>query len=273
MPNIINQIKVLIQYRHLLWSLAIKDIKVKYRNPILGVLWTMITPLVTIFILKLVFSTIMKMEIKDYPFFIYLMTAIFPWVFFSSSINEAIESILNNRELIKKTYFPRQIIPVSVVLANLLNFIPAVIVMFLILFLYKIELTMMIFLLPVIILLQAIFTVGLALILSTLQVFVRDVKYILEIVMMVWFYLSPIFYSLTLVADMSTGFFTIYALNPFVGLFVLYRAAFLKGYLKTLPPSLDIFLLTGWVVAVCIFMFFLGFAIFRKYEARFSELV
>ncbi|MDD4895084.1 MAG: hypothetical protein PHW54_07235, partial [Candidatus Omnitrophica bacterium] len=136
---------------------------------------------------------------------------------------------------------------------------------------FKMEFTMLIFLLPIIILLQTIFTIGLALILSSLQVFLRDVKYIVEIGMMVWFYLSPIFYTLALVADMSSRFFIIYTLNPFVGLFVLYRTAFLKGYLKTLPPSLNVFMLIIWAVAVCIFVFFLGFVVFKKYEARFSD--
>ncbi len=274
MPGVITQIKVLIQYRRLLWDLAVKDIEVRYRSPVLGFSWAILMPLVTVFVLKLVFSTILRIEeVGHYPFFIYLMTAVFPWTYFSSSISAATESILSNRELIKNTYFPRQIIPISVVLANLLNFIPAIIVMFLFLGFFRMQLSILILLLPVIILLQTLFTIGLALILSSFQVFLRDVKYIVEIGMMVWFYLSPVFYSLTLVAGISSKFLTFYALNPFVGLFVLYRAVFLKGYLKSLPPSLNIFGLIIWTVIVCIFVFFLGFFVFKKYEARFPDLV
>jgi len=273
MPDIFNQIKALIQYRHLVWSLALKDIEVRYRSPILGFLWAIIVPLITVFIFKLIFSTIMKVEVENYPFFIYIMTAIFPWAYFSTSVASATESIFSNRELIKKTYFPRQVIPVSVVLANLINFLPAVIVMLLIIAFFKMQFTILIFLLPVIILLQTILTIGLALIFSSLQVILRDIKYIVEIFLMAWFYLSPGFYSLTIVANISEKFFKFYMLNPFVGLFSLYRIVLLKRYETTLPSSVNIFGLTIWTTVVCIVVFLLGFVVFKKYESRFSDLV
>lgn len=268
-----NQIKALIQYRHLVSDLARKDIEVRYRSPALGFLWAIITPLVTVLVLNLVFSVILKMEVEKYPFALYLMTAVFPWAYFSSAINAATESIITNSELIKKTYFPRHVIPVSVVLANLLNFIPVLIAMFIFTAFFGAKMTVFVFLLPVIILLQTLLTIGLALILSSFQVILRDTKYIVELGLLVWFYLSPVFYSLALVADISRGFFEVYKLNPFVGLLVLYRAAFLEGYLKNLPPSLNIFFLTVWTAVVCISIFFLGFLVFRKYEPRFSDLV
>jgi lipopolysaccharide transport system permease protein len=273
MPGLISDIRALVKYRNLLWELAIKDIEVRYRNPVLGSLWAIITPLITVLIFKLVFSDILKIEAESYPFFIYLMTAVFPWTYFSCSVSAATESILSNRELIKKTYFPRHIIPISVVLANLLNFIPAVIVMLILLFLFKMQFTIAIFLLPLIIILQTILAIGLALILSSLQVILRDMKYIVEIGLMAWFYLSPGFYSLMLVANISGAFFKIYMLNPFVGLFILYRMAFLKGYLKTLPPNINIPGLVIWTMIFCLAMFFLGLVIFKKYEKRFSDLI
>lgn len=273
MTDIFIQIKALIRYRHLLWALAIKDIEVRYRSPALGFLWAIITPLITVFIFKLVFSTILKIEVENYPFFIYLMTAVFPWAYFSSSVNAATESIIGNRELIKKTYFPRQIIPISVVLANLINFIPAVIVMLLIIAFFRMQFTILIFLLPIIILLQTIFTIGLALILSSLQVILRDIKYIVEIFIMAWFYLSPGFYSLTLIANISESFLKFYILNPFVGLFTLYRIALLNGYERTLPSTVNIFGLTVWTSIVCITVFLLGFFVFKKYELNFSDTV
>jgi ABC-2 type transport system permease protein len=273
MPGVIRQIKDLIRYRHLLWDLAIKDIEVKYRNPTLGSLWAILIPLVTVLLLKLVFSDILKMEAENYPFFIYLMTAVFPWTYFASSISAATESIVSNRELIKKTYFPRQIIPLSVVLASLLNFIPAAIVMLILLAYFKMQFTILIFFLPLIILLQTILTIGLALILSCLQVLSRDIKYIVELGLMAWFYLSPGFYSLMLIANISGPFFKIYMLNPFAGLFVLYRIVLLKGYLKTLPMSINLCSLIIWTVMVCFAVFFLGLFIFKKYEARLPDLV
>ena len=273
MSIIISQIKDLIKYRHLLWALAIKDIKVRYRSPTLGFLWSIIVPLIMVFIFKFVFSTILKARVEGYPFFIYLMTSIFPWTYFSTSINSATECIFSNQELIKKTYFPRQIIPVSIVLANLINFIPALFVMLLILTLFRIQFTILILLLPIVLLLQTILAIGLALIVSSLQVVLRDVRYIIELLLMAWLYLSPGFYSLTMVADISDKFLKLYILNPFVGLFTLYRIALLKGFAKTLPQGLDIFGLSIWAAIVCITVFFVGFLVFKRYEPRFSDLI
>ena len=257
----------------MVFDLAVKDIKVRYRSPVLGFLWAILVPLVTVFIFKFIFSTIMKVQVEKCPFFIYLMTAVFPWAYFSASVGSATESILNNRDLIKKTYFPRQIIPVSVVLANLINFLPALAVMLLILFFFRMEFSAWIFLLPVIILLQTILAVGLALIFSSLQVVLRDIKYIVELLLMIWMYLSPVFYPLTMVADFSAGFLKLYLLNPFVGLFCLYRLALLKGFVKTLPVGVNIYSLSLWAALVCISVFLLGFLVFRKYETYFSDLV
>jgi len=273
MSEIIKQIKDLIQYRHLLWDLALKDIKVRYRTPTLGFLWAILVPLIMVFIFKFVFSTILKARVENYPFFIYLMTAIFPWSYFSSSINAATDSIFSNRELIKKTHFPRQIIPVSVVLADLINFLPALIVMFLILVFFRMQFTIFILLVPLILLLQTIFTIGLALIVSSLQVILRDVKYIVQLLLMAWLYLSPGFYSLAIVANFSEKFLKLYILNPFVGLFTLYRIAFLKEFAETLPSGVNIYGLSAWTIIICISVFLLGLLIFKRYESRFSDLL
>jgi ABC-type polysaccharide/polyol phosphate export permease len=268
-----SQIKTLIQYRHLVCDLAIKDIEVRYRSPVLGFLWAIIIPFVTVYIFNLVFSVILKIEVESYPFALYLMTAVFPWAYFSSSVSAATESMVTNGELIKKTYFPRHIIPVSVVLANLLNFFPAVIAMLICMYFFGAKQSFLILLLPLIILLQTFLTIGLALMLSSFQVIFRDTKYAVELGMIVWFYLCPVFYSLTLVADISTRFFEIYKLNPFVGLLILYRSVLLDGYAKSLAPSVNIFFLTVWTIAVCLGTFFLGFFVFKKYESRFADLV
>jgi len=273
MSGITTQIKALIQYRHLLWNLAIKEIKVRYRSPALGFLWTILTPLIMVFIYKFIFSTILKTPEEKYPYFIYLMTAIFPWSYFSSTINEAVGCINSNRELIKKTHFPRQIIPVSVILANLLIFIPALIVMLLILAFFRIQFTVFILLLPIALVIQTILTIGLALIVSSFQVILRDTKYIVELLLMALLFLSPGFYSLTTVADFSKIFFKFYLLNPFVGLFTLYRIAFLKGYAETLPLGVNIFALSIWTAIVSIAIFFLGFFVFKRHEAYFSDLI
>ena len=273
MREIIKQVQALIQYRHLIWDLAIKDIKVRYRSPTLGFLWAILVPLIMVFIFKFVFSTILKARVEGCPFFIYLMTAIFPWTYFSSSVNSATECIFSNRELIKKTYFPRQIIPVSIVLASMINFLPALVVMFIISSFFRMQFTILILLVPVIILIQTIFSIGIALIVSCLQVIQRDVKYIVQLLLMAWLYLSPGFYSLTMVGNLSEKFLKLYILNPFVGLFSLYRIAFLKGFAKTLPPAVNIYGLSAWTIIVAIATVLFGFLVFKRYESRFSDLI
>jgi len=270
---IIGSIRDLIKYRHLVWDLAIKDIKVRYRSPALGFLWAILVPLIMVFIFKFVFSTIIKTRVEGFPFFIYLMTAIFPWSYFSTSVNSATECILSNRELIKKTYFPRQVIPVSEVIASLINFIPALLVMLLILALFRMPFTFLLLLVPLILFLQTILTIGLALIVSSLHVVLRDVKYIVQLLLMAWLYLSPGFYSLSNVASISDRFLGIYTLNPLVGLFILYRAAFLKGYAQTLPAAINIYAVSAWTVMVCVVVLLLGLLVFKRYEAHFPDLI
>lgn len=269
----IKQIRDLFRYRHLIWDLAIKDIKIKYRNPALGSLWAIIVPLTMVFIFKFIFSDIMKARIENYPFFIYLMTAIFPWSYFVTSVNAALESIISNRELIKKIYFPRHIIPVSVVFASLINFLPSLIVMLLFLFIFKLQFTVFLFLVPFVILLQTLLTIGCALIVSSLQVVIHDIKYIVELMLMVLLYLSPAFYPLSLIVNFSGRLFKIYMLNPFVGIFVLYRVMFLKGFAKTLPQGVDVLGLSAWTILVSFAVFLLGLRVFKKYEERFSDLI
>lgn len=269
----IHTLRELAQYRGLLWDLAINDMKVRYRSPYLGFLWALLTPLFTALIFKFVFSTILRGGVEHYPFFIYLMTAIFPWVFFASAVDAAAESIVSNQELIKKIYFPRQVIPVSVVLASLLNFIPAFLVMYFLMLCFGIKPSILIMIAPVAILLQTILATGLALLLSSVYVVLRDVKYITQITLMAWFYLSPGIYSLTTVFNLSERLLGLYTLNPFTGLFSLYRVALLPGFANTLPAQVNAIWMYTWTAFVCLTVFFIGIFVFKWLEPRFSDLV
>ena len=271
--KMIHTFKELVQYRGLLWDLAIKDMKVRYRNPYLGFVWALLVPLLMVFIFKFVFSTILRGGVEQYPFFIYLMTAIFPWVFFSSAVESASESIVNNQELIKKTYFPRHIIPMSAVLASLLNFIPAFLVMHFLMLCFGIKPSILILIAPVAILLQTILAAGLALLLSSVYVVLRDVKYIIQIMLMAWFYLSPGIYSLSTIERLSERLLNAYTLNPFTGLFSLYRMALLPDFASTLPTQVNVVWLYAWTAFVCVAVFFIGIFVFKRLEPYFSDLI
>lgn len=273
MSKIIQRIRLIINNHELLFKLAAKEIKVRYKHPILGFLWALIVPFCMIIVFKLIFSLILKISFPDYPFFIFLTTAVFPWNFFSLSISNSSLCIQENSTLIKKVYFPREIIPISIVFANLINFLLTLLVIFPIFIFFRISFTPLIVFLPLVITLQIILTVGISLIFSSLQARFRDVKYVVEILLLLWFYLTPIFYPLTLVAGISRTFFNIYMLNPLAKIITLYRLTLLKGFAGTLPAELNLSYLISSTVIISVILFFFGFWFFRKIEPDFADLV
>ena len=273
MFDIFRRIKSVIENYELLLKLAAKEIKIRYKHPLLGFLWALLVPLCILFIFKLIFSIILKISFAGYPFFIFLATAVFPWNFFNLSVSNSSLCIQDNSSLIKKVYFPREIIPISIIIANLMNFLLTLIVILPVFLLFKVNFSPYIVFLPLVILLQVILTIGISLIFSGLQVQFRDVKYIVEILLLLWFYLTPVFYPLNLISDISKMFFKIYMLNPLTQIITLYRISLLDGYIKTLPADLNLFYLLSLSIVNSITLFFLGFWTFKKLEPRFADLV
>lgn len=254
-------------------NLVSKHIKVKYKHPILGFLWALLVPLLLTVIFMVTFSFIIKISIPEYPFFIFLVTAMFPWNFFSLSVSESTMSILEGGELIKKAYFPREVIPITNVLSNLINFFFTLIIVVFFLLIFKIRISILILFLPLVILLQVFLVSGIVLLSSGLQVRYRDVKYIVEVLLLLWFYLTPIFYPLSLVADISTRFLFFYLLNPLTQLVTIYRVMFLPQYLQQLPCDISIYYLVSLCIVMSFGTFYIGLLVFRKYSPTFSDFV
>lgn len=273
MQDIFRQIKSVIDNRELLMNLAFKDLKLRYRNPLFGFLWAFIMPLFTIIIFKLIFYDFMKIHSGPFPFFIYLMTAIVPWGFFQSSVSSASTSIIGSGSLIKKVYFPREIIPISIVIANLINLLPTLGVLLIFLVAFKMEFTLLFLLLPVILLLHALLTIGIALIVAGLQVRHPDVKYITEVLLMAVFYLTPAVYPFSMVSDFSQTFFKLYMLNPFVGLVTMYRIVLLGGFIKTLPEGANLFNIVIIPLVSAFATLFFGFWVFQKQKSIFADYI
>lgn len=267
------KIKEILKYKELIWGLASNSLKAKYKNPALGFLWLFLVPFFMMVIYAFVFSKILKVRVVNYAFSMFLITGIVPWQFFSSSVLSCTTCILDNGSLIKKVYFPREIIPISVILMNLITFLATLIVILILLPIFKIKYSFFIFTLPFLITFETFFTLGLAFIFSSLYVRFRDLKYIMEILFLAWFYLTPIIYPLTLVADMPNIFFKIYTLNPFTGIIALYRIALLGGYVETLPSELGLWNIVIVPMVSSIGLFLLGYWIFKKIEPIFSDNV
>lgn len=262
----------LFEYRGLIYELAIRDLKIRYRKPFLGFFWLLIIPFCTALVYKILFSDFMRVPSGRYPFFIHLITALLPWSYFTSSVQGSARCILDSKNIINQISFPKYLLPVSVVFANLINFLPALLVLLGFLVAFRISISAWIIFLPILILLQTSLTIGLSLLVSALQVIYRDVEYIIQVMFTVLFFLTPAVYTLEEVINKASPLFIkIYLLNPLVGLLNLYRIVFIGGYLNNMPKEVGLLNLIISPVLCSLAALFVGYFIFNKYEERFPD--
>ena len=193
--SIASTIRALAGYRHLLRNLVLKDLKLKYRGSVFGFLWSLANPLLMIVVYTIAFTYILQIRTAGFVF--YLMLGILAWTFFAGSVSASTGSIADNGGLVKSVFFPRAILPVATVLFNLAQYLLTVVVFlpFMLLY-YGITPAAPMLLFPVFLVLQSLFTVGLALLLATATAFFRDVKHLVEVGLAVLFWLTPIVYTL-----------------------------------------------------------------------------
>ena len=251
--------KELYNYREFLKTSIKKEFRGKYKKSFLGVLWSFLNPLFQLLIYALVFPFILRVDVENYTMF--LIVALIPWTFFNSTVIQSAASIVTNGGIIKKVYFPREILPISVVTSNLLNFIITGIIVIVALFISGIGVGTSILILPLVMLIQYILQLGIAFIFSSITVFVRDVEYIVNIFMMLMFYLCPIVYS----ADMiPNNVLPLFKLNPMFHIISFYREIL---YYKNVPNIQNILILL--VISIVILIF--GYLIFDKCKKKFAE--
>ncbi|MCX6758084.1 MAG: ABC transporter permease, partial [Candidatus Nealsonbacteria bacterium] len=213
--------KKLYGWRDLLFALTTKELKTRYKSAFLGFLWAFLNPLLQMAVLSIVFMFIVRIPVKNYPLF--LFCGLLPWTFFSQSLISGTGSLTANRDLIKKSAFPREILPLSVILSNLINLILSLAILLPAILIFA-NISWPLILLPFAILLHVIFTVGIVLIASSLDIYYRDVSFIIQALTMAWFYLTPVIYPLSMVPQRFAG---LYAANPMAGITSLYRFALL----------------------------------------------
>lgn len=246
-------------YRELLKTNIKKDVGGKYKNSFLGVLWSFINPLLQIAVYALVFQVILRSNIENYA--VYLCCALIPWQYFSSVVLRGAAVVIDNGNILKKVYFPREILPISLVTSEGVNFlISSIIIIGFVLF-SGIGLSINVLWFFVILLIQYIVSLGVAFIVSSLTVYFRDLLHLLGVFMQLMFYATPIVYSIN---DVPAGFQWLLKLNPMSYLIEGYRAVF---YNKV-PPSFDSL---GKALIMGIVLCIVGYLIFRKLEKRFAE--
>ena len=252
-------LKELYNYREMIYNLVKKDLRGRYKGSVLGFLWTFINPLLQLAVYTLVFSTIMRVNVDK--FYMYLFIALIPWIFFTTSILGGTISIIQNKDLIKKIYFPRIIIPISTVLATIMNMIFSMAVVILALFISGIGISYYVLLLPVIMILEFFLVLGMVFLFSSLNVFFRDIEYILSIIMMIWFYMTPIVYTVEMIPE---KYQTLFYLNPMTNIVIFYRDIL---FYKRMPS----FGFIGGVFLYSLAMIIIGYFVFQKLQKNFVE--
>jgi len=246
--------------RDLTIALSVKELKSKYKSATLGFLWVLLNPLLQMLALSLVFTFFVKIEINNYPVFVF--SGLLPWTFFALSLQTGTTSLINNREIIKKTYFPRELLPISSVLAHLFAFIPAILLL-LVFVLVTQGLSFSIFLLIPLIILQTLLLISLSLFLSSLDIYYRDVSYLLQALLVIWFYITPVFYSISFVPQKYLG---LYILNPMVGIISSYQSILLNTPLPSFT-ALAVSIMETLLLTI------IGIFVFRKRSAYFADWI
>ncbi len=253
--------KELWDYRQMLFSLVKKELTTRYKGSVLGFLWTFINPLLQLVIYSVVFSQILMRGSQIENYSMYLFVALVPWLFCSTSLVSGSNCILSSAGLVQKIYFPRIILPITSVVSNFMNMVFSFIIVFAALLISGIGLSVYAFWLPVIMILEFFFVLGLVFIFSALTVYFRDLEHILGIVTMAWFYITPILYTLDMV---PVRFMPLAMANPMTGIVSAYRDIL---YYKQ-APNLQPLLITLLVSVVALV---LGYVIFHKLQKRFAE--
>jgi lipopolysaccharide transport system permease protein len=261
----INIIKDSLAKKNLIVELVRKDLKIRYSRPILGFFWAFLLPFLTAVIFYLIFSLILKIQIAEAPFLLYVMSAIFSWRLFQDSIMASATSLIDNKTLIRESNFPHYLIPVSIALANVINLLPAFLILTVVSLCILKGLSLFILLLPIVLLVHLAITLGLSIAVSIFYVKWRDIKYILEALLMLLFYFTPVFYSISLIRNIFPDLlYKIYIYNPFVCILNLYRLALLKGFYALTKKQLSFtlcFLIT-FIFAILVLCW--GLYLYRK---------
>jgi len=250
-------------YRELLYFFTWRDIKVRYKQSVLGVLWAILQPFFLMVVFTIFFHGLAKVSSGGIPYPIFSYTALVPWTFFANGVTQASGGLVANSNMIKKIYFPRLTIPISKVLSGLLDFALAFIVLLGMMAYYRVIPTANVLFLPFFLLLALVTSLGVGLWLSAMNVQFRDVQYITPFLLQVWLFASPVVYSSSL---LSQPWQTIYALNPMVGVIEGFRWALLGQ-----GPAPGTILIASSGVALA--MLVSGAFYFRRLERTFADVV
>jgi lipopolysaccharide transport system permease protein len=262
----ISSFRQLFIRRDLIWSWAYRIVRARYQQSLLGGLWAIIQPAATVLIFSVIFTVFVPVNTQGIPYMVFSYVAMVPWTLFSSSFSDMVESLVGNMNLVSKIYFPREILPISSMLARLVDFTIAFCVIIILIIFFQMKVFLLGWLLlPVILLIQILLALGLGFLGAALNVFYRDVRHLITLGLQLWFYASPIIYPISTVKDHLGAYYYLYFLNPMAGVLEAYRSVILYQEL----PGAYIFLSSG----VALLLFLIGYWFFKRVEFQFADVI
>jgi lipopolysaccharide transport system permease protein len=249
-------------YRELLYFLTLRDIKVRYKQTLLGVLWVLLQPLLTTVVFTIFLGLLIRVPSEGTPYVLFVYVGLLPWTFFSAAVISSSNSLVNNAHLITKVYFPRSLIPVSAVIGRLLDLAIAFLVLVCLMAYYHVAVTWAILLLPVLVALMTLLAVGLGMVTSAMNVKYRDVGVLIPVLLQLLMYASPVVYPASLV---PARWQRLYGLNPLVGLLGSFRSAALGAQIDWSALA--------WSGATTAVLLVGAAFLFRRMEAHFADFV
>ncbi len=255
-------LKELWAYRELLWVLTMRDVKVRYKQTVLGVTWAIIQPVMTMIIFTIIFGNLAKLPSDGYPYPIFVYAALVPWTFFANGISTSAGSVVGSANLVSKVYFPRLIIPLSSVGAGLVDLAIASVILLLMMIWYGVGWSVNLLAVPVLLVAVVFTALGVGTLLSALTVSYRDFRYVIPFLTQIWMYSTPVVYSADMVPEKWQW---VLFLNPMAGLIDAFRSAFLGK-----PFDLTAI---GMSFAISTVVFICGIAYFEKIERRFADII
>jgi len=260
---LLESLTELARYRHLLKSWSIREIKIRYKQSLLGGLWAVLQPLSVAIIFSVIFKFFINVPTDGVPHLIFYYAALFPWTFFSNSVTTGSNSIVTNMHLVTKIYFPREIMPFAGITAALFDFGIAGLIYVGLAIYYQLPVGTSLALLPVLVLIQLLFTGGVVLILAALNVFYRDIRFVVPLGLQLYMYVTPLIYPLSVVPK---RFLPLYMLNPMAGLLDAYRTILIQGGWPA-----PFYLGTAFLISLALFG--LAYFFFGKAARSFADLI
>lgn len=258
----LSKLKEIISYNDMIKSLVKRELRGRYQKSVLGFLWSFISPLCQIAVFTVVFTFVFPSNIPKY--YIYLMTGMLPWQFFTDSVSQGASAIISNADMTKKIYFPREVLTISSVSAKFVNLLLSMVVVFGFILFSGIGFSPLVLLLPFVFIIEYAIALGFGLIFSAITVYLRDMEYVVNVILMAWVWATPIMYSPDALIAQYPWIAIVLRINPLTSVMYLYRDIL---YYQQIPAMIDVVLPVVWGIVLLI----VGELVFNHLEGDFAE--